>query len=448
MSRSQAIAAVTATLRHLLERGFDPTKDTDNADAVIAGTPVTTRPPDEARQAAATGNQLNLYLYQVMPNGSYRNMDIPGHVRTGETAQPPLALNLYYLLTAYAIDDQEPLSQRILGRAMSVLHDHSLLGREEIKAAISDSGVNEQFERIRLSLQPLALEDIFKLWSGFQTHYRLSAAYEATVVLIDSTQSPKTPLPVLTRGKEDRGVESLLGGAPTLEEIRVPLKGSFEPSEDVRLARVVPSAQLGDEIALLGSDLDSSSVRVVFQHTSLTDPTDPPNPLGLTKPIKFAPEKITRTSATEIVVKLPAPGNPLDPASPTAKFPVGVYTAQVFTSQPEEPERPSNLIPFSLAPAISLAPNPANAGDIALNVTCAPMVRPGQQVWLLFRDTTSAPDPHNALTDKLTFQLKGVPVSGANDYVVRLRVDGMDSMPIDRSATTPKFADNQKLKVM
>ncbi|HKN83724.1 MAG TPA: DUF4255 domain-containing protein, partial [Pyrinomonadaceae bacterium] len=199
MSNSRAIAAVTATLRSLIERGFDPAKD-PNADPLVQGTAVTMQPPDEARGANPPERQLNLYLYQVMPNAAYRNADMPRQVRPGETGQPPLALNLYYLLTAYAIDDQQPVSHRILGRAMAVLNDHPLLGRREIETAFPNSGLSDQFERIRLSLQPLALEDIFKLWSGFQTHYRLSAAYEATVVLIDSTRPGSAPMPVLQRG--------------------------------------------------------------------------------------------------------------------------------------------------------------------------------------------------------------------------------------------------------
>jgi hypothetical protein len=438
MSNFRAIAAVTAALRNLIVEGFKPT-DVE----------LTTLPPDRARKAEDQKDQLNLYLYQITPNGAYRNTDVPRQVRPGETAQPPLALNLYYLLTAYAADDLKIPDQLILARAMSILHDHALLGREEIKKVGDNSGLDEQFERIRLTLQPLAVEDIFKLWSGFQTNYRLSAAYEATVVLIDSTQSPKAPLPVLTRGKEDQGVQTLLGSTPNIEEVRVPFSGAFKQGDDVRLVRVVPSAQLGDEMALLGSNLSGGSVRVVFRHTSLTNPVAPnqPNPLDPANPIEIEPVEVLRTSETELVVKLPPPGNSADLESPTAKFPAGVYTAQVITSQPGEPDRPSNEFPFSLAPTISLPLNPVNTGAIVLTITCAPMIRPAQRVTLLFRDKTIAPEPHTTLIDKLIFKLKNVPASGADGYVVRLRVDGVDSIPVDRSSPTPKFADNQKLKV-
>src|SRR6185369_1045663 len=254
MSNSRAIAAVTATLRSLIERGFDPAKD-PNADPLVQGTSITTQPPDEARSAnPPPERQLNLYLYQVMPNVAYRNADIPGQ-RPGETGQPPLALNLYYLLTAYAVDDQQPVSHRILGRAMAVLNDHPVLGRREIETALPNTGLSEQFERVRLSLQPLALEDIFKLWSGFQTHYRLSAAYEATVVLIESTLPRSAPAPVLQRGQDDQGNPSVAGvSLPILKAIRLPRSQS--------------SASLGDELMLIGENLEGlQSVRFTAVNT-------------------------------------------------------------------------------------------------------------------------------------------------------------------------------------
>src|SRR5215470_6670342 len=249
MSNSRAIAAVTATLRSLIERGFDPTKD-PSADPLVAGTSITMQPPDEARSAnPPPERQLNLYLYQVMPSAAYRNTDMPRQLRPGETGQPPLALNLYYLITAYAVDDAQPVSHRILGRAMAVLNDHPVLGRREIETALPETGLSEQFERIRLSLQPLALEDIFKLWSGFQTHYRLSAAYEATVVLIESTRPASSPAPVLQRGPDDSGNTSSAGvSLPFIREIRVP--------------RGKSSATLGDELLIVGQNLDDvASVR-------------------------------------------------------------------------------------------------------------------------------------------------------------------------------------------
>src|SRR5260221_7974424 len=94
---------------------------------------------------------------------------------------------------------------------MSIMYDHPLLGSQEIKDALPsdiDSDLENQIERVRITLQPLTVEEIFRLWSGFLTQYRISVSYEISVVLIESTRAVRTPLPVLTRGKDDRGVKS------------------------------------------------------------------------------------------------------------------------------------------------------------------------------------------------------------------------------------------------
>lgn len=173
MSDSLAIAAVTSALRQRLQRALD---------ASLPGTRVTIRPPDKARDSQA-GNQVNLFLFQTSPNASWRNVATepagPGGLR-----QPPLALNLLYLMSAHGRDDDdpEPFSHRLLGEAMRVLHEQPVLDLAELGPALA-GGVERV--RVRVTLQPLSLEEMTKLWTIFQTPYRLSVVYEATVVLID-----------------------------------------------------------------------------------------------------------------------------------------------------------------------------------------------------------------------------------------------------------------------
>jgi Pvc16 N-terminal domain len=136
MSNPLAIAATTATLRSLLDAQI-PKAVTDIPNSFN----VTTLSPDvAAKEYSDEKIGLNLFLYQTVANAAWRNMDAPVSVRPGETGLPPLALNLHYIITAYAKDDAAlgNVSQRILGAAMSVLHDHPLLGREEIEAAAGE----------------------------------------------------------------------------------------------------------------------------------------------------------------------------------------------------------------------------------------------------------------------------------------------------------------------
>ena len=79
MSNALAIAATTATLRKLLDSGLS---------LLMSGVQVTTQPPDEAAKEAFNA-QLNLFLYQTVINGAWRNFDTPMQVRPGETGSPP-----------------------------------------------------------------------------------------------------------------------------------------------------------------------------------------------------------------------------------------------------------------------------------------------------------------------------------------------------------------------
>lgn len=410
MSNAFAIAAVTATLQSILGRGV-------RADPDLNDTTVTTLPLDKARDKN-TANQINIFLYHALPNATWTNMDMPRHVMPGETGMPPLALKLYYLLTAYGRDNDvtQPFSHQMLGTAMSVLHDFPVLSGEEIRSATSASlprnDLDRQIERVRITLQPLSLEEISKLWTGFQTQYRMSVAYEATVILIESTRATKVPVPVLTRGPGDQGITSqgdLIPPYPALTEA-VPPKNQ-------------PSVSLGDTLILHGHHLDGSNIRVRF--------TNP----NWTAPMEVAPD----AGGTSETVSVTLPNQ-------TAVWPAGFYTVVVLVQRPSETySRATNEFPLSLAPSMAIIPKTHAAGDITFTVTCSPEVRPTQRVVLLLGDNEIPAQPFSAQTGTLTFLAKAV---AKGDYWTRLRVDGVDSLlVVDRSVTPPVFDPTLQVKV-
>lgn len=404
MSNALAIAAVTATLEAILGKAV-------TADPDLNDTQLTALPPDKARGAITT-NQLNLFLYQILPDAAWRNMDVPQQVKPGETGMPPLALTLHYLMTVYGRenDNTQPFDHHLLGKAMSVLYDHALLGPGEIQLALPGSGLDRQVERVRITLQPLSVEDISKLWMGFATQYRLLVGYEVSVALIDSTQPVKTPLPVLTRGPQDQGIPSqadLIPPFPALDSV-VP------PNQQ-------PSAKLGDTLTLTGQHLDGTNVGVVFENALWTASVEiPPNPGG---------------TSTQLAVKIPN--------QPTA-WPAGFYTLAVLVQRPGETyRRTTNQLSFSLAPGITIAPPTAAAGSVTFTVTCSPEVWPGQSACLLLSDQDIPASPVGAQTPTLTFTASLV----KGDYFVRLRVDGVDSLLVNQSVTPPVFDPTQKVTI-
>ena len=111
---------------------------------------------------------------------------------------------------------------------------------------------------------------------------------------------------------------------------------------------------------------------------------------------------------------------------------------------PDTYRRITNQLSLPLAPSISIAPVSAPAGNITFTVTVSPEVRPEQRADLLLGDTEILADAHKTQTNTLTFQAVNVAVG---DYYVRLRVDGVDSILIDRTKQPPVFDSTQKVTV-
>ena len=260
-------------------------------------------------------------------------MDMPRQVRPGEVAPPPLAINLHYLITAYAEGDNDSSttasSHHLIGGAMSVLHDHALLGRQEIHDALAGADLDIQFERIRITPLPLGMEDLSKLWAAFQTPYRLSVAYEFAVVLIDSGNRTRSAAPVLRRGPEDRGPVALPGTGPALKAVRYPG------------AQV--AARLGEDIAILGDQLavENTIVRLTrLRGVEPAEPADPAHPQAGPFTTDLIPT--LGAQAGELTVRVP------DDAAAVAAWAPGFYSMALVVTRSDSLSFPSNEIAVAL----------------------------------------------------------------------------------------------------
>jgi hypothetical protein len=409
MSNSQAVAAVTATLQAIL-LNETPLGSPDLSDLSVSILPL-----DKAR-GANTNNQLNLFLYLVTRNPAWSNAPMPGQVQNGEVGFPPLPLSLYYLMTAFGRDDDvvQPFGHELLGRAMSVLHDHMILSPADIASAtqtlLPGSDLASQVEHIRLTFHPLSIDELSKLWTGFSMQYRLSAAYEVGVALIESARATRASLPVLTRGPGDQGPQAqsnLLPPEPTLTALTPP--GNQ------------PSAKLGDVVTLTGVNLGGTNIRVLFAHSLLSAPV-PATPSG--------------GDDSSITVQVPP--------TPSA-LPAGFYTVTAVVQRPSESFlRTTNAVSMALAPTVALSPATAPAGTITYTATVTPDVLPAQRASLLLGTAEILADAHPTQTGTLTFVAPDV---AAGDIWFRLRVDGVDSQLVDRSVTPPVFFPGQQVSV-
>jgi hypothetical protein len=242
------------------------------------------------------------------------------------------------------------------------------------------------------------------------------------VVLIESTRPVKTPLPVVARGKDDRGI---------------PAQGNLIPPFPTLLTANPPNQQssirLGEVLALNGFHLDIQNPQIRFTHVRL----------GITQTL--SPE--TGGTASGLTVKIPDN----DPNN----WPSGLYTVTVLFTRDDGAAATTNDLPVSLAPQIAANPpiGATRTGNaVTITLTCLPAVWQGQHVALLVGDqevpfafpAQPAGSPPPAPIQNLTFDAGDI---AAGEYFVRLRVDGVDSILVDQTVTPPKFDQSQKVIV-
>lgn len=427
MSNALAIAGVTAVLRDLLNDGLI----NHNVSGVLGSTVVVSvMPPD---RVVATGSnevsQLNLFLHQVTPNTGWRNEGLPSRDASGRQrlTNHALALDLHYLLSAYTGGDLH--AEILLGYAMQLLHETPVLTRQAIQTALhpspgvgsslppalqalADSGLEHQVEMIKVTPEYLSTEEVSKLWTATQSHYRPTAAYLASVVLIESIRATRTALPVLSRGPVDPATGRDRGVFVT-PDVVPPFPTLLTVEPDGRQ----PAARLGEPVDLTGHHLDGANREVVLASD------------------RFAIE--------ETIAAAPAGGPALIrftiPVADAADFPVGVYRVAARMIRPgESAARETNQLGLTLAPHITGLPAVVVrvGGTATFTVNFHPALRAGQSVELVLGQHSFAPEPFTAPVTALDFVIEDAPVG---NHLARLRIDGIEGPIVDHAAAPPAF---------
>lgn len=181
---SSAIRDVGETLIELLRN--DPTITVPDPQIALVS-------PAEAN---ASGVRLTLFLYSISPVAELRNeLEIPGNAMDDEPVSLPL--NLYYLLTAFS-PPQDPTSRTLeshllLGQAMRVFFDNGHLSGSLLRGDLPRD------EELRLTLQPLSIEDLTRIWSVFpETALEPSVSYLVTPARVRSGRT-RGGAPVVSR---------------------------------------------------------------------------------------------------------------------------------------------------------------------------------------------------------------------------------------------------------
>jgi Pvc16 N-terminal domain len=425
MSTFHAIAGVTALLTDLLNNGLVDL----NVDGTGGHTTVSALAPHLVDPPGANQNhpkQLNLFLYQITPNQGWHNSNLPSRNSDGQRlTNPPLAIDLHYLLTAYASKYLE--TEILLGQAMLLLHENPLLSRDGIRHLIANppaltddndkarlsielSELSEQLDGLKITPQYLSTEEVSRLWAALQAPYHPTVAYQVSVVLIESKRRTRATLPV--------------------REARVHVM----PFEHVHIEKVLSKKGTGP---VLEQPITVDQTLVIRgQHLR-----------GQVTNLRIGGKVVAPTviGATELEATL------------AADLRAGVQTVQVIhdldfgTPTKPDPHRgfESNAAAFVLRPNVT-SPVFANGNPKTITLTFDPPVGRSQRVSLLLNplvpvgaNTYRFDAPlHNGITTaaqeettSISFSINDVP---AGKYLVRAQVDGAES-PLDFDNTTKQY---------
>lgn len=429
MSGALAIAGVTATLLDLLNDGL-----LDHDLSSIGSFSVTAQPPDRITTGANEANIVNVFLYQVTPNLGWRNVDLPSRDGRGQRiTNAPLALDLHYLISAYGAQDMN--AEVLLGYSMQLLHENPVINRDQLRTVLAlpspvdgnlvpgrfgtldAEDLADQVELIKITPNYLTADELSKLWTAMQARYRPSMAYLVSVVLIQAESGARAPLPVLQRGPGDQGPQAQAAAPPSLLAVR----NAAGP--------LWPALRLGDDVSFTGSALArGGTLTAMFGNDRL----------GIANAVPLS----AGANAGELRAHLPLPA---EQAAAMNLWAAGAFDVSIVVEPPGQPSFTTNSVPVAIAPRISASPVAATAGTpFTLTVRCTPRLRPLQQARarLLLGTTEVVPDaivqpPDDTQPTSLSFNLAGL---AAGSYRLRLRVDGIDSLPVTATGSPPVYA--------
>ncbi|MFE9018100.1 DUF4255 domain-containing protein [Streptomyces sp. NPDC007808] len=398
MSNSLAIAAVTSTVRFVLDRALQAPHP-----GAVGNTRVTTLRPDRLSVSDLVHPAgINVFLYQVTPNHAWNLSDLPTRGDDGSYLRRPVcALDLHYLITSYG-EGPSLDAQRLLGRTVTALARTPVLTPAVVRAAMAAYGdavettflkeadLVDQIESVKVTAASQSLEELSRLWSMFtQTPYELSLAYTATVVLLEAEVNTTTALPARQR------------------------VFAVSPAGRPRLSSAGPAlgagpAAAGGELSLRGSNLLGPLTKVRVG------------------PALLAP--LPRATAAALTVRL------------DDTVPSGLHSVQVVhLSRPGPDGRPpTRVVASSEALAVAVRPTVARATADADHITVIvnPPLAAGQRATVLLSRTGGEsdaysfvlPPPAQGAPPQPSFEMsrEGVP---QGQWLVRVQVDGVESIP-------------------
>lgn len=420
MSSALGLAATAAAIQQILLAGFAKLK----LDDVLGETAQVTCISPPLFEQGSTTSHLNLFLYNQTRNTGLSNEGLPSRDSRGERiANPALAIDLHYLITAHAKADFH--AEVLLGAAMQILHETPALGREAIRNALKPDPVNkpglpkqlslaglaDQVEQLRITPLNHTDDEVARIWSAIQVPGRPGAAYLVSVLLLESALSTRVALPVA-----ERRLYTLPLRTPRIDRVE---------SDAGAATPIVPSG-----VAIIrGANLRAKGARLLLNGLDFT-------------------AGITEAKDDSLKFRFTWPAPPTVPGELRA----GTCTAQiahpVLMGEPAAPHAAfdSNLGVFVLNPEATFVVAPGSTSKVVAGVTyrsgqvvvtCVPKLGVRQRVRLILNEkeppsdrpargyTFAAADGNGIVapaesTDSVSVSFRDV---AAGNYLARVQVD-------------------------
>jgi hypothetical protein len=317
-------------------------------------------------------------------------------------------------MTAYGAnetsDDADLEAQQVLGDAMRVLHDFAVVtdgltvtkaGAGTVGSPILDPSLIGEFENVRITLQPLSLEDITKIWTAMpESSFRRSVAYQVSVVQIDSQQKRRIPKLVGEPEKAGPRVYAIPTPSPRIDRLLVVRQDDVKQEE-----RPYPFVRIGDTLIIEGGGFAGGSIRMLLGSVEITG----------------------SVSAERITAVVPD-NSALQPGAQTVQIISDVKMGDPLT--PHVGFR-SNLAVCMLVPHVKTLDAATTPGTLILK---------GSRLYAADLECAALVDEITVKTDDFTTKTAGkiafpLPAGlGSGEHLVRVRVNGAEN--IDRTELT------------
>jgi len=147
--------------------------------------------PDAMR--LQSGPQLSMCLYHVEQDPAREAQFWTAAAQSAPSGQPisfqPLALNLFYLLSAYS-QNSYIQEQQAMSIALRIFHAHPIVR----------GGTGSQAWELTLTMEHRSYDELSRLWQATTAPIRLGAVYRAAVVFVEPDTGPTAPAVPTTAG--------------------------------------------------------------------------------------------------------------------------------------------------------------------------------------------------------------------------------------------------------